>query len=173
MTDFKPTKTELLQHIETARGNLAQTLQPLSEAQIIARPDKDWSIKDHVAHLIPWIAGMSALLRHQDRWAAMGLSARLVEETEGFDAVNHALYEQYKDWSWAEVLAGLDKVHRGFEEVLADLTDEDLLKSYSYYESHETGEEDKRPIIGWLVGNTFEHYEEHQEWIEAASCLIK
>jgi hypothetical protein len=22
------------------------------------------------------------------------------------------------------------------------------------------------PVIGWIIGNTFEHYAEHQDWIE-------
>lgn len=167
MTDeLKPTKTELLRRIEVARHSLAKTLSPLTEAQITAQPENDWSIKDHVAHLIPWIAGMAALLRHQDRWAAMGLDAKLVKETEGFDRMNNILYETYKDWSWSEVLAGLNDVHQDLEDALTGLTDEDLLKSYGFYESYSTEDEDKRPIIGWLAGNTFGHYEEHQGWIE-------
>lgn len=167
MEEFKPTISELLQRIETARQQMAQTLQSLSEAEMISRPEGEWSIKDHLAHLIPWMAGITALLRHENRWAAMGLEAAFVENNKGFEAMNGRLFEQYKDWSLAQVMAGLEAAHQDLERALSTLTDDDLLKGYGFFESYNLDEGDKRPIIGWLAGDTFEHYAEHQEWIEA------
>ena len=49
-------------------------------------------------------------------------------------------------------------------------SDADLRKTYSHYQPDEPGEDSGEPIMRWVAGNTYEHYAEHQEWIEA---LIK
>jgi hypothetical protein len=49
---------------------------------------------------------------------------------------------------------------------LAGMSDAELFKPYASY-TGETAGDDRRPIIGWIVGNTYEHYAEHQAWIEA------
>ena len=50
---------------------------------------------------------------------------------------------------------------------LAGLSDEDLFKTYSYYQPDEPGDDSGDPILNWIMGNTYEHYAEHQAWIEA------
>ena len=47
------------------------------------------------------------------------------------------------------------------------LTDADLLKTYSHYQPDEPGEDSGSPIVGWITGNTYYHYDEHRVLIEA------
>ena len=51
--------------------------------------------------------------------------------------------------------------------MLAGLSDADLLKTYRHYQPDEPEENSGAPIIGWIAGNTYEHYAEHQAWVEA------
>jgi hypothetical protein len=47
---------------------------------------------------------------------------------------------------------------------LEKLSDADLQKPYSHYQPGDPDE--KRPVIEWVAGNTYEHYEEHAGWIK-------
>ena len=47
---------------------------------------------------------------------------------------------------------------------IASMSDEDLMRPYRYYEFASM---EDRPVVGWLVGNTFGHYDEHLPWIRA------
>ena len=47
---------------------------------------------------------------------------------------------------------------------LQSLSDEDLHRPYSYYQPKTS---QTQPIILWIQGNTYEHYEAHQPWIAA------
>ena len=44
--------------------------------------------------------------------------------------------------------------------------DADLQKPYSHYQPKDPDE--KRPVVGWVAGNTYEHYAEHIDWINQA-----
>jgi len=43
---------------------------PLTELRDAA----GWTVRDHLTHLAAWADGVAALLRREDRWAAMGLT---------------------------------------------------------------------------------------------------
>jgi hypothetical protein len=159
-------KAELLERMEQGRTVLEQAISRLSEAQLTtSHPDTGWTIKDHLAHLGAWEVGIAALLRRQPRWAAMGLDEVTVEAHE-MDDLNAILYQRHKDRPLSEVLAYFHETHRQMRAALAQLTDEDLFKTYSYYQPDEPGEDSGRPILDWVMGNTYEHYAEHLEWIE-------
>ena len=49
--------------------------------------------------------------------------------------------------------------------VLGGLSDDDLQKPYSHYQP--TDPDERRPVVGWVAGNTYEHYAEHIDWIKA------
>ena len=46
---------------------------------------------------------------------------------------------------------------------LGKLSDADLKQPYSHFQPGDPDEE--RPVIGWVAGNTYEHYAEHIGWI--------
>jgi len=157
----------LFDRIERARSSLQQTYAHLNDAQMVAHgPDGGWSVKDHLAHLTTWEAGIAALLRREPRWAAMGLDDAIVRQYD--EAGVNAIIDQHnKDRALPDVLADFEHTHRGLVAVLKQLTFDDLLKTYSYYQPNEPGVDSGRPILAWIAGNTYEHYEEHENWVRA------
>ncbi len=41
-----------------------------------------------------------------------------------------------------------------------------IKEPYSHYLPDEPGKDSGAPIIGWVIGNTNEHFDLHREWIE-------
>ena len=167
MSDMPQTKAELMAQLATGWQRLDERLQSLSNAQLTAcAAPGEWSIKDHIAHLMVYERGMVALLRHEPRWAAMQLSVKFVRDSESFDEINAVLYEHYHARPAPEVLAALRDVHQELLQALAGLTDEDLFKPYAAYQPQDPGVNAHDPVLGWLIGNTYEHYAEHLPWME-------
>ena len=54
--------------------------------------------------------------------------------------------------------------HQRLPEKVESLTDEDLQRPYSHYQPTSDRAE---PVIEWVKGSTYEHYEEHTPWIAA------
>jgi hypothetical protein len=162
-------KVELLERIERARAALDETTGARSEAQLVAPgPFEGWSVKDHLAHLAAWEAGLAALLRKEHRYAAMGV-ADVDEETalsSDADALNAIIHARTKDRSLADVRGALRDAQKRLLESLAALSDEDLRRTYSHYQTEEPGEDSGAPILRWIAGNSYDHYAEHQRWIE-------
>ena len=160
-------KAQLLERIQRARAALEQTISQLSAAQLVAPgPYEGWSVKDHLAHLAIWEQGLAALLQGRPRYAAMHVDEEtyLSADTDGLNAI---IYQHNKDRSLAEVLAAFRQAHQQTLAALAGLTDADLFKTYSHYQPDEPGEDSGEPILRWIAGNTYEHYAEHQAWIQA------
>lgn len=160
-------KAELLERVERARAALEQTIGRMSDAQLVAPgPDGGWPVKDHLAHLAAWEQSLAALLQGRPRHAAMGVD----EETylsAGADGINAMVYQQSKDRSLAEVRVAFGQAHQQVLATLAGLTGADLFKTYSHYQPDEPGRDSGAPIVGWIAGNTYEHFAEHQAWIAA------
>ncbi len=167
MTDRPQTKAELLERLEVGYRALDEWNCRLNDAQFLARQaSTDWSIKDHIAHLAAYEAGIAALLRRQPRWAAMGLDEKLVRDSESFDDINAALYLLHKDRTTAEVLTAFHDAHQQLLAALEQLTDAELFKPYADYQPHDPAANPVDPVLGWIIGNTYEHYAEHRPWVE-------
>ena len=167
MNESPQTKAELIAELTAGWQMLEDRLHSLSESQLMARrAPGEWSIKDHVAHLMAYEQGIVALLRREPRWAAMNLDAQFVREAESFDALNAVLYERDKNRSVADILAAYRATHQSLLDTLADLADEDLFKPYIHYQPDDHGPNEHEPVIRWIVGNTYGHYDEHLPWLE-------
>jgi hypothetical protein len=167
MSDLPQTKAELIERMETGYAALEDRLGQLSEAQLSKRPTaSEWSIKDHLAHLAAYEYGIAALLRREPRWAAMQLNEQLVRDSQSFDEINAAIYQQQQERSLAEVQAAFRDAHHQLLAVLKNLTDADLFKTYADYQPHDPDANHQDPVLGWIVGNTYEHYAEHRPWME-------
>lgn len=166
MSDTPKTKTDLLARIESAYTQIEAVISPMSEAQLTtrARPGQ-WAVTDHLAHLALWERGVVALLRKQDRYAAMNLSAAAVK-VMGMEGMNTAIYAMYSQRPAAEVLALFRQTHADMVAVLNELSFEDLQRPYEYY-SGDPASDDPRPIMGWVIGDTYEHYLDHLSGLKA------
>ena len=168
MPDSEVTKADLLQHIRDSYQSLQQLISTWTDQQIVTPAGPDgWSIKDHLAHLATWERGQAAMLRREDRWAAMGLTMETAIKAENTDAINKLLYAQNRDRTLAEVRAALQDAHQQLIKAVEKLTEADLRKTYSYYQPDEPGEDDGRSIVKFLIDNSYGHYEEHTPWIKA------
>jgi uncharacterized damage-inducible protein DinB len=159
-------KNELLQRIAAARAALASAIGVLSDEQFVAPgPQDGWSVKDHLAHLAVWERGIAALLGRRPRYEAMGLDLEtyLGNDEESLNAI---IYGRNKDRPPAEVRGALEEAERALDTALAPLADADLFRTYSHYQPDEPGEDSGAPVLGWIADNSYEHYAEHQAWIE-------
>ena len=77
------------------------------------------------------------------------------------DGLNALLYERNRDRSVSDVLRDLRRTHQQVLATLEQMTYADLMKP------RYTDDPMARPVIGWVIGNTYEHYQEHREAIEA------
>ena len=165
MTD-KVSKTELLARIDDAYEAMEGALAGLDEATM-ARPDPSsgWAIKDHLFHLARWERGVAWLIAGRSRYEGMGITAEEWRALE-MDQVNDLVYERNRERSAAEAHAAFREAHQAMLDALAPLADDDLLRPYADYDPTE-GLFPDRPIAGWIIGDTFEHYEEHLGYIRS------
>ncbi|MBI5566504.1 MAG: ClbS/DfsB family four-helix bundle protein [Chloroflexi bacterium] len=167
MNESPQTKAELIAELTAGWQLLEDRLHSLSEVQLtVRRAPGEWSIKDHVAHLMAYELGMVAMLRHESRWAAMQLDEKFVHEATSFDALNAVLYEHHKERPAPAVLTIWRDTHQHLMAALADLTDDDLLKPYTFYQPLDPVKDGQNPVIDWIAGNTYGHYAEHLPWLE-------
>jgi uncharacterized protein (TIGR03083 family) len=149
-----------MQPIENAWEQLVELVNQVEEAGGLSRVGADgWTVKDHLAHIAAWEHSLLALIEGNDRERAMGLPAAV----EGIDNVNEAIKKLHETDTPDEALAYFRDSHARLVAALGKLSDADLQKPYSHYQPKDPDE--KRPVVGWVAGNTYEHYAEHIGWI--------
>lgn len=162
----KATVAEFLRRLDRGRAALDAVVGPLGERELTTPdPVAVWSVKDHLAHLAAWENGMTALLKREPRYPAMGVTLEQVQAND-MDGVNDLIYRKHKDQPLAEVQALFDKAHSDMRATVAALDDADLQRTYSHFQPDEPGDDNGTPIVAYLVGNSFGHYEEHIPWIK-------
>jgi uncharacterized protein (TIGR03083 family) len=162
--DIQVTKAELLSRMQQGWDDFNAYLNTLTEAQLTGPTDAaGWTAKDHLMHLAVWEDGVNALLEKQSRSARMGVDDATWEGHD-FDQINAVIQRQHRDKPLGEVQAAFRRAHETLVAKLQSMSDEDILRPYSYYVP---GADLDRPVVWWIVGNTFSHYAEHQPWIDA------
>ena len=149
-----------MQRIEVSWNQLAELVNQVEDAGGLTKLGKDgWSVKDHLAHVAAWEHSLAALIEGRDRLEAMGV--RGVEENT--DVINEAVRKLHEGDVADEALAYFRDSHVQMVAALGKLSDADLQKPYSHFQPSDPDE--KRPAIGWVAGNTYEHYAKHIGWI--------
>jgi len=149
-------KAELIARIEQEWSALQQAIAPLTAAQMTKPDAGGWSIKDNLAHLTAWEGFMR--LNHLQNMPPH-LAMQINEETfKTLDenGLNAILYERSRDRTVADVLADLQQSHTQVVAALAEWSYEDLMQP------HYPDDPEARPLINWVIGNTYEHYQEHR-----------
>lgn len=160
-----PRKAELLRRIRESRAALERTVDRLSEAQLTTPGSDGWSVKDHLAHVAAWEESLLALLEGRDRNVAIGIDPTTSASSDSdVDAINAIVQRRSRERSLADVLATFHDSHARILTALDRLSDADLLRPYSHYQPN-VQPHDPRPVIGWIDGNTWDHYDEHSTWI--------
>jgi hypothetical protein len=147
--------------IEVSWNQLAQLVNQVQDAGGMTQVGTDgWSVKDHLAHVAAWEDSLVALIEGRDMLEAMGVRGPVEENT---DAINEAIMNLHAKDTAEEALAYFRDSHAQMVAALGKLSDADLQKPYSHFQPGDPDE--KRPAIGWVAGNTYEHYAEHIGWI--------
>ena len=149
-----------MQRIESSWNVLVALVGQIQDAGGLTKVGADgWTVKDHLAHIAAWEHSLLALIEGRDRSLGMGLT----EPLEGIDAINEAVRKLHESDTAEEALGYFRASHLQLVTALDKLSDGDLQKPYSHYQPSDPDEE--RPVIGWVGGNTYEHYAEHIAWI--------
>jgi uncharacterized protein (TIGR03083 family) len=152
------TTLELIDRSWTA---LQETIGRLDDRQLAAPGPEGWSVKDHLAHLAEWEDILLAVLEGRDPMASLD------EVPDGTDALNALLRERHADQPPSNVRRLLDQAHARTMRRLAELGEEGLARPYSAYQPGSTRPDRDQPVLGWVLGNTAEHFDEHRTWIQA------
>jgi hypothetical protein len=144
------TPQELLRQIRTHREALAALWGGLAEDLMDRRPgpQKDWSVKDLIAHITWWegsvMEGVSRLMR--------GEKSR---PSEHQDRLNQRTYEDNKDRPLSDVLEAFDASGPRLEALVSSLTDEQL-NALGYYPTY-----DGIALLPIIRAGTIGHYPAH------------
>ncbi len=158
---------DLVSRMDQSRAAFAAVIDGLSAAQLAAPLTAGgWSATDHMAHIAVWMEGIRAALDGTSRWAAMGADGPPGQA--GFDALNERLRASHAAKAPAEVRAWLDATHARTLARLRSMTIAELQLPYRHYQPGEVRDDAEEPILNWVVGDTFAHYDEHGGWIAAA-----
>lgn len=158
-------KTELMDRIAAGYEAIEQVVAGLDGLQISHPGPEGWAINDHLFHLASWERGIAWLLGRRSRTEGMEITP---EEWYNLtmDQINDLVYQRNRERTAAEALAAFREAHQEMLDALAPLDDADLQRPYRDFDPAATRYADQ-PIIGWLVGDTYEHYEEHLTYTRA------
>lgn len=148
-------KDTLLSDTQKGYDDFEQLLSQLTLGQILAASGNgEWSVKDNIAHLMAWQRRTINLLQ------SVRDNRELPDPTPNMseDEINAMFYQQNKTLSLDKVLANLHSVQQQTISALQSLSEEDLNKPISWLGN--------RPVVGWVVGNNSEHYQEHTHYIQ-------
>ena len=157
-------KTELITNMQEGWNNLQTYIDTLSEAQLTQPTDAaGWTAKDHLIHLAVWADGVAALLDKQPRREHMGVDAESWESRD-FDRINAVIQQQHKDMPLDEVHTALREAHQRLYGKAQAMSEEELNRPYNTYEP---GSSQNKPVVLWIISDSYDHYAEHIPWIDA------
>ena len=163
MSEDPITKAELLADIQQGWDDFHAFLAAYSRDQLSTLKDAvGWTPQDHIVHLAVWEDSITALLSGQSQREGLGLDE--ATWASDYDHQNAVLRERYLALSLDEALDLFQQSHARLIAKIEALSDEDLQRPYSHYVPDFDREQ---PVIGWIIGDTYEHYQEHQPWIAA------
>ena len=157
-------KTELLSRIKTSYSSLFGLVENLDSALL----DKSlegggWSIKDILAHITSWEDVLIRFhIQAQPFDQVVGLETADYWETSE-DETNEHFYRRHRDWSGERVLSYLQATHGRLIEALEALPEERLADPTVHSGDNAQA---MSPLINYVIGNTYEHFEEHITMIQ-------
>jgi len=149
--------------IDGSWSELAGLVEAMSPAERASQDAAGWPVKDHLTHVAGWELSLIGLIEGANRLEAMGLDKDADRST---DSINAALFELHRGKSADESLDYFRLTHQRLMAVLGRMTDLDLELPYSHYQPSAAADVKDLPVLGWVAGNTYDHYAEHTGWIK-------
>lgn len=169
---YPQTMAELLERIGSTRTMLEERVTELTETGFNAETKNGWTLRNHLIHLAAWEASLASILRRERRGPAMGLEPSDFEGDWQTDAVNALLLERHAEMSEDDVRAWFASAHAETLAMLETLIDSDLQRPFIEFQPY-PGAPDDAPIVKWIAGDTYEHFEEHLALFPAAAQVPK
>ena len=160
---FPTNRDELMEMVTTSRAELERLVGEFSPGRLEVAGSTGWAAKDHMAHVAAWEKSLMALLHGEDRGKALGIEA---EDKLDADQINEIIFERHKLEPLADVIEDFHTTHQRTLRKLESMTWDDLNLPYSHYQPN-VPPHNPRPVGYWVSGNTYAHYDEHVEWLEA------
>jgi len=150
---------DLLARIQSEWAALDQAIAGLSDEQMNTPAAGGWSVKDNLAHLAAWEQFMlQHYLQGRPAHEAMQVDEATWKTLDENDT-NAILHERNQHRPVSDVLADWRRSHEQVVATLEQMSFADLMKPL-YPDDPQA-----RPLIGWVIGNTYEHYREHRNYI--------
>lgn len=150
-------RPQLLEEESRAFEALANLLASIDAEQMtVSGVNGAWSIKDILAHITAWHIHLLNLMEGVRLGQEPALNH---EEDKELDAINEQFYQQSQGRPLDDVLRDFYDIRQRVIEQLQQLTDEQL-QTLPWPDS-------TAPLSAFVVGNTFGHYAEHMQPIEA------
>lgn len=163
MSEIPKTKDELIKRIQSAYDALDAAVSRLSEEQLAQPIDGAWSAKDMLAHLTAWQQILLHFHMGKQPFEQVARLGSIAYASLPIDELNEALYQRDRELGPAEALAGFRASHQATLAALAQTDEGELLRDYT---PPGRGPDANYPLINWVAGDTYEHYDEHRTTIE-------
>lgn len=153
-------KAELMARIDQEWTALRELLDGLTPEQMGKADPGSWSVKDHLVHLTTWEQYMLRYhLGREPAHVVMGVDEETFESLDE-DGLNALIYDRSQDRSLEDVLGEFTRTHQQVLDALEAASFADLMKPR--YED----DPEARPLLNWVIGNTYDHYREHRQTIQ-------
>ncbi len=154
-------KTELLAGIEEEWKLLEGVISGIEADRMEVPKFGGWSVKDILAHITAWERFMCLhYLQHQAAHEAFGLSPEEFEALEE-DGFNVLLYERNRDRALEAIRSEFHAFHEQAMRDVREMSFEEMLGERL------VGDRADEPMLVAIAANTYDHYKEHRESIEA------
>ena len=160
MADDDPrNKADLIERIHSHWDRLQALVGRLSPNEMERPLGDGWSAKVHLGHIGAWEQSLMALIRGQDRSTGMGVSPEQYAAGD-MDATNGIIAAGAQSLPLDDVRNRSNETHAELLAMLESMSEDDLSKPYSHYQPNDPPY-NPEPVVGWIAGNTFDHYDEH------------
>ena len=159
MSDTPTSKAELNERISSSYAALEQTIAQLNDKQLTAPIDGSWSAKDLLAHIAAW-EQVTIHFHVGDRsFEEVTQLTSVPYGSTSVDQINEAFYQRDRDIPLAQVLQSFRSSHQELLARLDHMSEADLFKPYT---PAGRGPDSTGQLIDWVIGDSYEHYDEHR-----------
>ncbi len=157
--EYPATMDELVERIRVSRDELEALTASVPADGFERESANGWSVRQQLLHLAAWESSVVGVLRGEPRGPAMRLDPVEFAGDWTADSINDRLLAIHGDMPLAEVLAWFAEAHAQLLRQLATMSDADLQRPYDSFMSDQPGVD--APIIRWVAGDSYEHFDEH------------
>jgi hypothetical protein len=145
-------RAELLERIRDAKSEVDGVVDRIPGARM-EEPGRVWSPKDQLSHLAAWHEILLARIEGRKEEEFLGIGAKRYAGMD-IDEINDFLHKRVGSRSPQEAREAFERSYQEVLKALEAVDEDDLYRDYR-------PEIRQRLLIDTVIGNTYEHYEEH------------